>query len=389
MKQLRKICILAMTMILLSSALVACGDKSSGDAEKIVIGYIGPLTGEGALWGEMEKNTVELLIKQTNEAGGILGRPVVLKAYDNRMDPVETSNAARKAIQNDKVVAIIGPNTSGCAMTLAEVCEEYKVPHLTTVATGPNVTRHDDGTVRPYTFRVSQNDNQLGAAIANYAYESMGIRTAAALVEISSDYAVGVNEVFAKTFTSLGGEYLGYEGYKGGDVDYRAQLSKIVEMKPDALFLPSNYKEMGLASNQIRELGFTGDIIGPDCWLMYELFTVATTSVNGATFVTSVNIADPAYEPWRQAYFAEYGSYPDTTNSYYAHDAFNMIKWAIEKTGEATSEKIVEGLNQIKDIEFITGLVTMPESHDPIRDAYVCVIENCEFTFPTKIRIEE
>lgn len=49
MKQLRKICILAMTMILLSSALVACGDKSSGDAEKIVIGYIGPLTGEGAL----------------------------------------------------------------------------------------------------------------------------------------------------------------------------------------------------------------------------------------------------------------------------------------------------------------------------------------------------
>ena len=66
-----------------------------------------------------------------------------------------------------------------------------------------------------------------------------------------------------------------------------------------------------------------------------------------------------------------------------------MIKWAIEKTGEATSEKIVEGLNQIKDVEFITGLVTMPESHDPIRDAYVCVIENCEFTFPTKIRIEE
>src|SRR5699024_3216130 len=135
------------------------GGNSSNEAEEIVIGYIGPLTGEGALWGEMEKNTVELLIKQTNEAGGILGKQVVLKAYDNRMDPVETSNAARKAIQNDKVVAIIGTNTSGCAMTLAEVCEEYKVPHLTTVATGPNVTKHDDGTVRPYTFRVSQNDN--------------------------------------------------------------------------------------------------------------------------------------------------------------------------------------------------------------------------------------
>ena len=236
MKKLQKICILVMTMLLIISTVIGCGGHSgqSEEAEEIVIGYIGPLTGEGALWGEMERNTVELLIKQTNEAGGILGTNVVLKAYDNRMDPVETSNAARKAIQNDKVIAIIGTNTSGCAMTLAEVCEEYKVPHLTTVATGPNVTKHDDGTVRPYTFRVSQNDNQLGAAIANYAYDSMEIRTVAALVEISSDYAVGVNEVFKETFSALGGDYLGYEGYKGGDVDYRAQLSKIVNMNPDA-----------------------------------------------------------------------------------------------------------------------------------------------------------
>lgn len=389
MKNFRRICTLTVSILLLAAILSGCGSPKPKETDEIVIGYIGPLTGEGALWGEMEKNTVELLIKKVNENGGILDKQVVLKAYDNRMDTVETANAARKAIQNDKVVAIIGTNTSGCAMTLAEVCEEYKVPHLTTVATNPSVTMHDDGTVRPYTFRVSQNDNQLGAAIANYAYEKMGIRTAAALVEISSDYAVGVNEVFKNTFTSLGGEYLGYEGYKGGDVDYRAQLSKIIGMNPDALFLPSNYKEMGLASNQIRELGFTGDIIGPDCWLMYELFTVATTSVEGATFVTSVNIADPAYENWRQEYYAAYGGYPDTTNSYYAHDAFNMIKWAIEKTGEATPEKISEGLNQIKDVEFITGKVTMPESHNPIRDAYVCVIHDSDFTFPTKIRIEE
>lgn len=410
MKKAVKVWALILAMLLALSSFAGCGGTEEETAapaqaesaievkeEKaeteelgdIVIGYIGPLTGEGALWGEMEKNTVQLLVDKTNENGGILGRKVVLKAYDNRMDTVETTNAARKAIQSDKVVAIIGTNSSGASIALAEVCEEFKVPHLTTTATNPSVTKHDDGTVRPYTFRVSQNDNQLGVAIAHYAYETMGIRSAAALVEISSDYSVGVTEVFRETFTSLGGTITTEEGYKGGDVDYRAQLSKIIASNPEALFLPSSYKEMGLASNQIRELGFTGDIIGPDCWLMYELFTVATTSVDGATFVTGVNIADPVYEPFRQEYYAAFGSYPDTTNSYYAHDAYNLIKYAIEATGGATSEDIVEGLNGATDVELITGLVTIPETHDPIRNAYVCVIQDSDFTFPDVIRITE
>ncbi|WHH61264.1 ABC transporter substrate-binding protein [Petroclostridium sp. X23] len=401
MKKMKGILVGLLTVVLILS-MVGCGGeqtKSEGAAgEKkteskdngdIVIGYIGPLTGEGALWGAMELNTVKMLVDETNKNGGVLGRKVVLKSYDNRMDAVETTNAANKAILNDRVVAIIGTNTSGCAIALAEVCEQNMVPHLTTVATNPKVTLKDDGTVRPYTFRVSQNDNQLGAAIAKYAYDKMNIKTAAVLNEISSDYSVGVTEVFIKTFSSLGGKVTTTESFKTGDVDYRAQLSKIIATNPDALYLPANYKEMGLASNQVRELGFEGKIIGPDCWLMYELFTIATDSVQGATFVTSVNIADPSFEPFRQTYHELYNRYPDSTNAYYAHDAYNMILYAINKTGEATSEKIREGLETVKDLDLITGKVTMPASHNPIRDAYISVINNKKFEFPEKIRVEE
>ncbi len=69
-------------------------------------------------------------------------------------DAVETTNAARKALQNDGVVAFIGPDSSSGAIALAEVCEEYKVPHITTTGTNYKVTqREEDGSVRPYAFQ--------------------------------------------------------------------------------------------------------------------------------------------------------------------------------------------------------------------------------------------
>ena len=78
--------------------------------DTIVLGYIGPLTGESALWGEVESNTLKMLVEETNANGGIIGKQIDLKIYDNRGDAVETTNAARKAIQNDGVVAFIGPD---------------------------------------------------------------------------------------------------------------------------------------------------------------------------------------------------------------------------------------------------------------------------------------
>ena len=92
-------------------SVAACGG-SKKDSDKIILGYMGPLTGESALWGEVESNTLKMLVEETNAKGGIIGKQIELKIYDNRGDAVETTNAARKALQNDGVVAFIGPDSS-------------------------------------------------------------------------------------------------------------------------------------------------------------------------------------------------------------------------------------------------------------------------------------
>lgn len=108
-------------------ALTACGEKgnrgnqAAGDA--LTIAYVGPLTGEASAWGTPEANTLKVLVDEINEQGGIAGRKVVLNTYDNRGDNVETSNAAKKAIEVGGADVIIGCNASGATLALVGVCE--------------------------------------------------------------------------------------------------------------------------------------------------------------------------------------------------------------------------------------------------------------------------
>lgn len=172
--------ILALTMVV---SLFACGKKDAnpdgGDSssdDTFTIAYIGPLTGEASAWGTPEANTLKLLVDQVNAEGGIAGKKVILNTYDNCGDNVETTNAAKKAIEVGGADVIVGCNSSGASLALASVCEEYKVPSVATCATNSKVTEDDNGNVREWTFRVCLADPALGNVMAKYAYDELGLR---------------------------------------------------------------------------------------------------------------------------------------------------------------------------------------------------------------------
>ena len=87
--------------------------------------------------GTCESNAANLIAEQTNANGGILGKKVEIISYDTRGDATESVNAVKRLITQDKVIAILGPNTSGPAMSIASVLNEHKVPDIATVATNP------------------------------------------------------------------------------------------------------------------------------------------------------------------------------------------------------------------------------------------------------------
>lgn len=390
-KKLKKLAALCLTAAF-TIGLVGCGGSSKKE-DTIVLGYIGPLTGESALWGEVESNTLKMLVEETNANGGIIGKQIDLKIYDNRGDAVEMTNAARKAIQNDGVVAFIGPDTSSGAIALDEVCDEYGIPHITTTGTNYKVTqREEDGSVRKYAFRSCLSDPQLGDIMGGYAIDKLGYKKVAILYEITSEYSLGITQNFTDAFEAKGGEIVASEAYKTGDVDFRAQLSKIKEIGDfDALMIPANYKEVGLIAQQARSLGIEAPFLGVDAWMMQDLFEIAKDEVQGAIFPCAMDVNAESLQEFKTAFQEKWDMDPDKggTDAYLAYDCFELIKYAIEKAGEADPDKIRDEMENAKDVQCLTSVISMdPETHNPIRTASIFQIQGTEFVKLDEYRFE-
>ena len=389
-KKLKKLMALCLAAAFILS-LAGCGSSKKEDT--IVLGYIGPLTGESALWGEVESNTLKMLVEETNANGGIIGKQIDLKIYDNRGDAVETTNAARKAIQNDGVVAFIGPDSSSGAIALDEVCDEYGIPHITTTGTNYKVTqREEDGSVRKYAFRICLSDPQLGDIMGGYAIDRLGYEKVAILYEITSEYSLGITQNFTDAFEAKGGEIVASEAYRTGDVDFRAQLSKIKEIGDfDALMIPANYKEVGLIAQQARSLGIETPFLGVDAWMMQDLFEIAKDEVQGAVFPCAMDVNAESLQEFKTAFQEKWDMDPDKggTDAYLAYDCFELIKYAIEKAGEADPEKIRDEMENAKDVPCLTSVISMdPETHNPVRTASIFQIQGTEFVKLDEYRFE-
>ncbi len=166
---------------------------------------------------------------------------------------------------------MIGTNSSGRNIAVAPIGEEAHVPIISTYGTNPKVTQPTPDTLNQYTFRVCFTDPYQGAVMANFSFNDLKANKAAVLYEISSDYSVGVRDFFKQEWAKLGGQLVADEAYKTGDVEFRAQLTKIKDAAPDVIIMPMLYKEVALATKQARDLGITSTFIGGDGWPSSEL----------------------------------------------------------------------------------------------------------------------
>ncbi|MEL7607452.1 MAG: ABC transporter substrate-binding protein [Sedimentibacter saalensis] len=385
----KKVLSLVSLLLIFTMLLSACGGKTSAPAgETIKIGWIGSLTGDQAVWGTCESNTIKMLIEEVNAKGGILGKQVEGIYYDTKGDAAEAVNATKRLITQDGVVAILGPNASGQAISISAVLEQYKVPDIATVATNPKVTVSDDGKVKEYNFRVCFIDPYQGAVAAGYAYDKLGLKNAAVLYDVASDYSQGFTEYFEKTFTEKGGKIVAKEGFKEGDVDFRPQLSKIKEANPDVILMPYYYKEVALSANQARELGIKATLVGGDGWPSDQLMTMAKDAIEGSYIVNHLDFNDPEVKPLQDAYKAKYNLSMEL-NGYMANDAFLLLQAAITAANSTDPVKITEALTQVS-VKGVTGTIQLSkENHNPVgKQAAIVKIENGGYVFQEKYGVE-
>lgn len=377
--------VIAATMCLTMAVASSGCAGSSASSDVIKVGWIGSLSGDQAVWGQCESDTIKMYFDELNAAGGVLGKKVEVVAYDTRGDGTEAVNAVKRLTTQDKVVAILGPNASGQAIPISSVLEETKVADIATVATNPKVTVVD-GVVKPYNFRVCFIDPYQGAVGAGFSADVLNAKKAAILYDVGDDYSQGISQYFEEFFVKKGGTIVAKEAFKTGDVDFRPQLTKIKAAEPDVLFMPFVYKEVALSSKQARELGITATFVGTDTWPSEQLITMAKEAIDGSYVVNHLDYADPDVQELKNKYKEKFGKEAEI-NAYLAWDACAMLVDAIKRANSVDTEQIKNAL-ETTNIKGITGQIVIgKDTHNPEnKEAAIIKIENGEYKFVQKYK---
>ena len=337
------------------------GQALAADAGPIKIGVYLPLTGQNAFGGQLELEGVRLAHKEMPK---VLDRPVELVVVDNKSDKVESANAVKRLIERDKVVSLIGTYGSSLAMAGAEVAEKAAVPGVGTSCTNPLVTQG-----KKYYFRACFIDPYQGAAAATYAYETLGLRKAAVLMDMTSDYAVGLSSFFTRDFKKLGGEIVSTLKYSTGDQDFTAQLTELIAKKPDVVFMPAYFAEGAIIMKQARELGAKFRLMGADAMDNPDTLKLGGKAAEGflhTTFPydpTMPNMSEAA-KRFTEAWKATYPDKETNVNGALGYNTYFLILDAIKRANSSDPKAIAKALAETKDLPTALGLLTINKTHD-------------------------
>lgn len=348
---------------------------------EIKIGVVVPLTGSVAAFGQSAKKGLELLAEQTNNAGGINGQKVTFLFYDDEGKPASAVNVGQKLINNDKVVAIVGPLTSNCALSLAPICQRYKIPMVTGTGTNEQVTKVGD-----FIFRTCFIDPFQGKVVANLASNDLKATKAAILYDNGNDYSKGLAENFQKTFTAAGGTIVDSETYLTGDKDFSAQLTKIAAKNPEVLFLPDYYSTVAVIAKQARSASIQATLLGGDGWDSADLFSIGGDAVNGAYFSNHYSPDDTAPEvvAFIKEFKAKYGNEVPDAMAALNYDAGKVLIQSIQKAGSTDATAIQSALKAY-DGTVVSGHITFDENRDAVKPAVIIKTDGGKETFYSKI----
>jgi branched-chain amino acid transport system substrate-binding protein len=352
-------------VLLMSSALTSCSGS-----KVLKIGYLTEQTGQESYIAQNSTPALEDYVAKINDAGGINGYKLQLVTYDTRSEVTDAVSVLKRMIDQDGVVAVIGPSWSAAGIPIAEIADASKVPVVATTASNINVTVSETGVLHPYMFRVCFIDPYQGYAQADFAYNKLGLRKAALLTDISSPYTVGLHQFFEKHFVELGGQIVDKEGYNQGDTEFRAQLAKIKDAAPDLLVMDAyTFKDLGLASQQAEALGLKVAFMGGDGVFVPELLSMAGPQLANAYVTTGVSETDPQYASYNADFEKKHPGLKANVYTYYGMDALMMIEYGIRealKKGDPTPAAIRDAIENMKDVQLFTSKVTMePDTHNP------------------------
>jgi branched-chain amino acid transport system substrate-binding protein len=348
----------SLSLVAVAVALFA-GCSTSPAAETIRLGYIGPLTGDIAGLGKDTLNGMQMAAEEINAAGGINGKQIEIVAEDGRCSGAEAANAARKLVNVDKVVAIVGAQCSSETLAAAPIAEAAKVVMISPVSSSPDVTKAGE-----YIFRTYPSDALKGKAFGAF-FKQAGFKKIAIISE-NTDFCQGIRNSVAENLPE-GTTIVFNEVVDPGTKDYRSLFTRLKSVDFD-LFLSNGQSDSTVAemAKQMRELGMKQQIVGTDTADSATLGKIATEAVEGlkALSVPSLSATDANAGGFVTAFNAKYGE--PQFGAFFAataYDATNILAKTIGAQG-TDGEKIKAALYAMPEHKGMAGSISFDSNGD-------------------------
>lgn len=345
-------------------------------AAPIKIGALFAVTGPAAFLGEPERNTAKMVVDEINKAGGVKGRKLELVVYDTAGDATKAVQLATKLIKDDKVVAIIGPSTTGESMAVIPVAEKEQIP-LISCSAGIKIT----DPLKKWIFKTAQNDTLAVGRI----YEQLQKQklTKVSILTVSDGFGSSGREQLKAQATKFGISIVSDDTYGPKDTDMTAQLTKIRGIKPDAVICWGTNPGPAVIAKNAKQLGLKIPLYMSHGVSSKKFIELAGDAAEGIRLPSGkVLVADllPNSDPQKKslmAFVKDYQNHYKAEGDHFgghAWDAVMLLKGAIDRGGD-TAAAIRDQLEKTKQFHGIGGTFTY-SAHDHAglgKDAFVLV----------------
>ena len=354
--------------LLMSAGLVGSIFASSATAvfaaDKLIkIGGLFPMSGPGSYFGAQDKQGVELALEQLNKTG-VNGYKFEVKYEDSSCSPLPATQAAKRLLDQFKPDVVIGEECSDATLAVMPIMEQAKVPLLNAGSSAIKIT--DPG--NPWTFRIMPNEVMQGVDIATKAYKQLNARTAVLLHE-NTNAGIGNANVFAETFTKLGGKILADIGF-GRDVnDFTSIATRVAGLGKIDVIPTYTLEGQGLKITQA--LAQAGVVKGGGgqaiqlgtIWLPFGFEQKAGKAAVGYIRIVQFDPTDQrdVVRKFIEAFKAKYNQDPTHLNAH-AYDQVMLIADVVRR-GAKDAQSIRDGLAATKNFAGVTGSVEFDKTN--------------------------
>ena len=362
--------------VLLSVMLVLTMAGAALAAPPIKIGALFAVTGPASFLGEPERNTAQMVIDEINKSGGVKGRTLQLITYDTQGDATKAVQAATRLIKEDKVVAIIGPSTTGDSMAVIPVVEKAQIP-LISCAAGLKITEP----VKKWVFKTAQNDSLAVAKIFEHLKKHK--LTKIAILTVSDSFGSSGREQLKAQAANYGIQLVVDDTYGPKDTDMTAQLTKIRGSQAQALVCWGTNPGPAVVARNAKQLGLKLPIFmshGVSSKKFIDLAGDASESIilpSGRVLVADLLPNSDKQKKSLMAFVKDYQKHYKAEGDHFgghAWDAVMLLKGAIERGGD-NAAAIRDQLEKTHGFAGIGGIFSFsPQDHSGLtKDAFVLV----------------